>query len=303
MEAADGAAEVLHRDVLGGEDEVDAVAVVDGEAGGPRRGGDDLLDGEPREGATVGARGVLVLTGDDDGAGDVGARLVGVEGDSAPPLGHGGGRRRSGGPCGRGAAAGGGGDGVEEVLDDELLLGSPAAVPDDVEVDGGVGEDGAHVVAELDEVRRALESLRGGEREGSRRELRVVVLDLRVAGLGFQVQGLGLWRMGSERCIGGAEEEEEDEEGEGKTNVDRRHFSFSGRRPADGGGGEEGVCWWVVYKESREWRVSEERREKVWEGNGLETAAMGGGHPPSLFSSRGEHLRVLGFRSFWVHVF
>lgn len=161
VEAADGAAEVLHGDVGGGEDEVDAVLVVDGEGLGLDGGGDDLLDGEAGEVGAVGVEVVGVLAGDEDGAGDIGAGLVGVEGDGAPPVWDGG---------GGGDAAAGGGDGEEEVLDEELVGGGPFSVPDDVDVDRR-REDGAHVVPEVDEVGGALESLRGGE--GSRWELRV----------------------------------------------------------------------------------------------------------------------------------
>ena len=91
VEAADGAAEVLDGDVAGCEDEVDPVAVVHQEGLGRDGGGDDLLDGEAREGGAVGVARVGVLAGDGDGAGDVGAGLVGVEGDGAPPVGDGGG--------------------------------------------------------------------------------------------------------------------------------------------------------------------------------------------------------------------
>jgi len=45
VEAADGAAEVLHGDVVRREDQVDPVAVVDGEGLGAHGGGDDLLHG------------------------------------------------------------------------------------------------------------------------------------------------------------------------------------------------------------------------------------------------------------------
>lgn len=45
MEAADGAAEVLHGDVLRREDQVDPVAVVDGEGLCVDGGGDDVLHG------------------------------------------------------------------------------------------------------------------------------------------------------------------------------------------------------------------------------------------------------------------
>ena len=170
VEAANGAAEILYGDVLGGKDEVDPVPVVDGEGFGLDGGGDDLLDGEAGEVGAVGVTAIGVLTGDENGSGDVGAGLVGVEGDSAPPVGDG---------RGGGGAVVVGGDGEEEVLDEELLGGGPLAVPDEVNVDGG-GEDGSHVVAEVDEVRRALEFL--GGREGSGWELWVVYLGLHVEG-------------------------------------------------------------------------------------------------------------------------
>lgn len=72
----------------------------------------------------MGVGGVVELAGEDDVAGDVGACLVGVEADCAPPVGDGG--RRSW-----------GGEGIEEVSDGGLVIWVPmAAVPDNVEVDG-----------------------------------------------------------------------------------------------------------------------------------------------------------------------
>lgn len=143
MEAADGAAEILHGDVGGGEDEVDAVLVIDGEGLGFDGGGDDPLHCEAREVGAVGVEAVGVLAGEENGARDVGAGLVGVQGDGLPPLGDGG---------GGGDAVVGGGDGEEEVLDEELLSGGPVTVPDEVDIDRR-GEDGAHVVAEVYKVR------------------------------------------------------------------------------------------------------------------------------------------------------
>ena len=118
MEAANSSAEILDGDIPGGKDEVDAVLVVDGEALQSNCGGDDLLHGEAGEVGALGAAGVGVLPNDENGAGDVSASLVGVEGDGVPPLGDGGGRS---------GAAIGGGDGEEEVLDEQLVGGGPPA--------------------------------------------------------------------------------------------------------------------------------------------------------------------------------
>ncbi|KAL6963583.1 hypothetical protein U1Q18_034594 [Sarracenia purpurea var. burkii] len=142
MKPANRPAEILYGDVHGGEDEVDPVLVIDGEWSGPDGAGDDLLDGEAGEVSPMGVTAVGVLAGDEDGSGDVGAGLVGVERNGAPPVGDG---------WGRGGAVVGRGDGEEEVLDEELLGGSPFAIPDEVDVDGG-GEDGTHVVAEVHQV-------------------------------------------------------------------------------------------------------------------------------------------------------
>lgn len=116
--------------------------MIDGEGFGPDGGGYDLLDGEAGEIFAVGVTAVGVFAGNEDGSGDVGAGLVGVERDGLPPVGDGGG--------GSGAVVGGG-DGEEEVFDEELVVRGPIAVPDEVDVDRG-GENGAHVVAEVDEV-------------------------------------------------------------------------------------------------------------------------------------------------------
>ncbi|GFY94489.1 EXORDIUM like 5 [Actinidia rufa] len=190
VEAANGAAEILYGDVLGGKDEVDPVPVVDGEGFGLDGGGDNLLDGKAGEVGAVGVTAVAVLTGDENGSGDVGAGLVGVEGDRAPPVGD----RRGG-----GGAVVVGGDGEEEVLDEELLGGGPLAVPDEVNVDGG-GEHGSHVVTEVDEVRRSLEFL--GGREGSGWELWVV-------DLGLHVEGFKCW---GSKCRWRNDEEERENE-------------------------------------------------------------------------------------------
>lgn len=63
-----------------------------------------------------------ILAGDDDGARDIGASLVGVERYRPPPLRDG--RRRSV-----------GGDGGQEMFDQNLLGKSPFAVPNNVNVD------------------------------------------------------------------------------------------------------------------------------------------------------------------------
>ena len=58
--------------------------MVDGEGLGLDGGGDDVLHGEAGEVCAVGVAEVGVLAGDGDGAGDVGAGLVGVEDPTAP---------------------------------------------------------------------------------------------------------------------------------------------------------------------------------------------------------------------------
>lgn len=141
MEPADGAAVVLHRDVVGREDQEDPVLVVDRERRGLDGGADDLLDGQAGERLAVGVEVVGVLAGDEDGPGDVGAGLVGVEGDGAPPVGDGG-----------FGGGGGGGDGEDEVLDEELLVVGPTAVPDEVNVNWGRREYGTHVVPEVHQI-------------------------------------------------------------------------------------------------------------------------------------------------------
>lgn len=104
----------------------------------------------------VGAMGVLmvgVFSGDEDGARDVGVSLVGVERNGLPPVGDGG---------VRGCTAVGGGDGEEEIFDQEGLGRGPLAVPNKVNVDRR-RKNRAHMVSEVDKVRRAFEFLGGGE--------------------------------------------------------------------------------------------------------------------------------------------
>lgn len=178
--------------------------MIHGEGFGSDGGGYDLLDGEAGEIGAVGVEAVGVLAGDEDGSGDVGAGLVGVEGDGLPPVGDGG---------GGGGAVVGGGDGEEEVLDEELLGWGPFAVPDEVDVDGG-GEDGTHVVAKVDKVGRALEFL--GGRESSGWELGVVVLGIYVQCLDWCC-GVGKCRGGSKQGVGQKKKEKQ----EGKERHDR----------------------------------------------------------------------------------
>ncbi|CAL9780681.1 unnamed protein product [Musa acuminata subsp. burmannicoides] len=150
VEATGGAAEILDGDPGGGEDEVSAATVVDGEGTGGEGVGDDELHVKAGEGGAAGKTREVRLGRDGDATGDVGPGLVGVEGYGRPPL-RGGGRRR-----------GGVGEGEQEVAKGGLQGGRPGAVPNEVEVDGG-GEDGAHVVAQVDEVRRPFVAL--GRRE------------------------------------------------------------------------------------------------------------------------------------------
>lgn len=82
---------------------------------------------------------VVLFGAETDGFGDVGAGLVGVELDGAPPAGD-----------GRGFGVDGG-DRVDELADDFLLDFTPPSVPDDV--DGDVGcQDWTHMVFEMDEI-------------------------------------------------------------------------------------------------------------------------------------------------------
>lgn len=136
---------------------------------------------------------------------------------------------------------------MDEVGDEELLGRGPLAVPDEVDVDGGGGEDGAHVVAEVDEVGGALEFLIGGE--GAGRELGVEEL-VRVQGLdGGSGGGIG------EDGGGGEEEEAEEEGGE----IGERH------------------CWgwggWRIGERGREERGYIKLRVRNGVRIGLETAA------------------------------
>lgn len=68
METADGAAEILHRHVLRGEDEVDSVLMVNRKRRGFNRAGDHLLDREAREVGPMGVTSVSKLLGYDDAA-------------------------------------------------------------------------------------------------------------------------------------------------------------------------------------------------------------------------------------------
>ncbi|CAD5190919.1 unnamed protein product [Musa acuminata subsp. malaccensis] len=155
VEATGLHAEVLDGDVGRGEDEVEATAGIDrdGAAGGGHGVADDGLDGEAGEGAAAGVVAVGPLRAEEHDGGDIGAGLVGVEADGAPPGGDG--RVRGG----------RGGDGAEKGTEDVLLSRCPSTVPDGM--DGDVGrEHGAHVVPKLHELRRPLVLLRHPEAPG-----------------------------------------------------------------------------------------------------------------------------------------
>lgn len=105
------------------------------------------LYGEAGERLPVGVETVVLLLAHVDGPRNIGAGLIGVELYGFPPAGNG---RRLGGR---------GGDGVDEFADNSFLGALPRAVPNGV--DGNIrGEDGAHVVFEVDEFRRAFVFLR-----------------------------------------------------------------------------------------------------------------------------------------------
>lgn len=86
METTNGSAKVLDCDVLGCEDEENSVLVVDGEWGGLHGVGDHLLHAQTCELGTMGVPEIGVFAGDEDGAGDVGAGLISVEGKCVPPV-------------------------------------------------------------------------------------------------------------------------------------------------------------------------------------------------------------------------
>lgn len=89
---------------------------------------------------------VGIFPSNEEVAGDIRSSLVGVERRRLPPVRHRlRGRRRRGG-------GGGGGrrDRVKEVSDERLLLRGPPTVPDNVDVNGGVRKNWAHVVFKLD---------------------------------------------------------------------------------------------------------------------------------------------------------
>lgn len=91
----------------------------------------------------MGVETVILLHAEPNRAGDIGPGLVGVELNGTPPAGNG------------GVLGPDGGDGSDEPAYNLLLSPSPGAVPDGVDGDV-VGEDGAHVVLEVDELGGAL---------------------------------------------------------------------------------------------------------------------------------------------------
>ena len=93
-----------------------------------------MLDRETGEGSTVGVEPVGSFRAEADVAGDVGAGLVGVEGDGAPPLGD------------RGRRSGVVGEGADEGTEDVFLAGRPGPVPEYMDDHVG-GENGTHVVS------------------------------------------------------------------------------------------------------------------------------------------------------------
>nr|GMD50039.1 protein LOW PSII ACCUMULATION 2, chloroplastic [Ipomoea batatas]GME09335.1 protein LOW PSII ACCUMULATION 2, chloroplastic [Ipomoea batatas] len=101
------------------------------------------LDAQPGQRFPVRAKPVVLLGAEPHVPRNVGAGLVRVELGGFPPRGE------------RGRGGVGGGEGDNEVADNPLLSVPPTAVPDGVNGDVG-GENGAHVVLEMDEVRGAL---------------------------------------------------------------------------------------------------------------------------------------------------
>ncbi|KAG0472809.1 hypothetical protein HPP92_014281 [Vanilla planifolia] len=130
---------------MGGKEEVESAAGVDRERA--RAGGygcaNDGLYGEAGELLSVGIVAIILFGAEAYLGCDVGAGAVGVEANGAPPAGNGG--------LGGG---GGGGDRADEGTYDSFLSGGPSAVPNRVDGDVG-GEDRAHVVLEVDKLRRA----------------------------------------------------------------------------------------------------------------------------------------------------
>ena len=167
VEAADGAAEVLHGDVLGGQNQVDSVLVVHRERGGADRAGNHLLDREARELRAVWVPLIRVLAGDQHRSRHVGAGLVSVQRHRAPPLRDGGGggssvRRR---------------DRQEKIFNQKLLRLRPLAVPDYIYIDRR-WQHRTHMIPETHQVRRTLKLL--GRSESPRRKLWVIHLRLEI---------------------------------------------------------------------------------------------------------------------------
>jgi len=136
VEAADGAAELVHLHVRGRQHQVRAAVGVQRQRVRVRvhRRPDHGLHVDAPERRAVGVARVGVLPGDGEGSRHVGARLVRVHPRRArPPVGDGRERRRR---RERG----------EEVPEHGLRRGLPPPVPDEVEVGRRPGHDGAHVV-------------------------------------------------------------------------------------------------------------------------------------------------------------
>nr|GME15657.1 hypothetical protein Csa_3G176325 [Ipomoea batatas] len=133
------------RGELGDLQEVNPALRVDryGAGRGSQGGFNHGLDAQPGQRFPVRAKPVVLLGAEPHVPRNVGAGLVRVELGGFPPRGE------------RGRGGVGGGEGDNEVADNPLLSVPPTAVPDGVNGDVG-GENGAHVVLEMDEVRGAL---------------------------------------------------------------------------------------------------------------------------------------------------
>lgn len=170
MEPTDCSTKVLYRYVLRCKDQVDPVFVIHWERSRFHGSGYHLLDGKTSQVDPMRVGLIGVFTSDEDRTRDIGAGLICVKRDSAPPFGD---RRLS--------SSSGRRNGIDEVLNEELLGSSPTTIPDKVNVDGGGRENRTHVVTELNQVGRTLKFL--GRGEGSRGKLWVDVLWVSVQGL------------------------------------------------------------------------------------------------------------------------
>uniref|UniRef100_A0A0A0LB37 Uncharacterized protein n=1 Tax=Cucumis sativus TaxID=3659 RepID=A0A0A0LB37_CUCSA len=137
--------EILYINVIGSQQKVQSVLGIYRQRPGFRGHSafNHRLNGQPSQRFPMGVKTVILLFSKADRPGNVGSSLVGVELNSPPPAKD----RRGFGIMGR--------DGVDELTNDFLLISLPRAVPDNV--NGYIsGENRAHVVLQMDELRRAL---------------------------------------------------------------------------------------------------------------------------------------------------